>query len=333
MKKSRGRFRPARFVCGFGLILLIAVWVAAHLAARKLLIPDRKTLEEHHKIRLADPAEFGLQIEAFDAQGALGHRIKALWVTAHPQPGEATRFRRMRDRLGISQDTWLNSRGTVFLLHGRDGCKEDLLLIAERFCAAGLNCVLVDHRAHGRSEGRFCTYGRLEQHDLSAVIDAAEAKFGENLRPIALWGISLGGAIALQTAAADRRIAAVISVNAFADLADIARLRGEKLISNVGSHFGVLTLLEASRCSGVNLFQARPESAAARLRIPVMIVHAEDDRVIPLSHANRIFKRIPSPRKRFEIVPNATHGNVLLEGGDALYQEMIEFVLMALTRG
>ncbi|MFT5470743.1 MAG: pimeloyl-ACP methyl ester carboxylesterase [Verrucomicrobiales bacterium] len=329
MKQRIGvRFR--RIFLVFLVLAASGIWATAHLAARRLLIPNRKTPNEHHEKILADPAEFGLRIEPFQAIGAQGAEIRALWVAADPHPGRAAKFRRMRTRLGIAESARLEPRGTVFLLHGRGGCKEDNLLIAERFCAAGFNCVAVDLRAHGQSGGRFSTYGRLETLDMKAVIDSALANHGSEVGPIALWGISLGAAVAIQAAAADLRIEALISICAFADLSEVVELRGERLISRVGRGFGALTVLEASRHSGSNLFRAEPLVSASILKIPVMLIHAELDGVIPVEHARRIFREVPGVGKRLKIIPAATHGNVLMKGGDELYQQMIEFLLAEL---
>ncbi|MEM7011948.1 MAG: alpha/beta fold hydrolase [Verrucomicrobiota bacterium] len=316
-----------RRVLGLAVLgILIGAWLGVHHLSSRLIVPKRKKLESHHLKVLADPSNYGLEIQQLPVVGARGAIIDAVWVTACSQPGEAIKFRRMRRRLGIEEESQLEARGTIVLLHGRNGCKEDYLFIAERFCAAGFNCLLMDNRAHGRSEGRFCTFGRLERVDASAAIDAALEKFGPSIEPIGLWGLSLGGAIALQTAEQDDRVEAVVVVNTFANVGDIVVQNGVRYAGQFGVGIASLVMIESSRRSNANLFQARPEAAAAQLTIPTMVVHASDDEFIPATHGQRIYERLAG-EKIHQVVPNADHWTVLLRGGDDLYQEMIEYFL------
>lgn len=320
-----------RKILAAGLVAgLIGGWILTHQAAEKLLTVRRKPLEEHHLKTLTNPADFGLQIQQLLVTAPDGISIDALWVSPSPNPGQAIKMRRMQQRLGLKTAP---ARGTIVLLHGRGGCKEDCLPITERFCAAGFACLILDSRAHGQSGGRYCTYGRLEAGDVSAALDAALARHGPGAAPFGIWGISLGGAIALQTAAADDRIEAVISIGTFANLGEVsAEVANRRLSAHAGSAITPLVLLEASRTAGTNLFRANPTSAAARLRIPAMIVHGEKDGLIAAEHGQQIFRSIADPRKQHRQISEATHGSVLLKGGDDLYQEMIEFYLAALPK-
>ena len=76
-----------------------------------------------------------------------------------------------------------------------------------------------DSRAHGESGGDACTYGFYEKKDLSRAID----RLGGG--PVLAFGISLGAAVALQSAADDPRIARVVAVSAFSDLRTVAAER------------------------------------------------------------------------------------------------------------
>ena len=70
--------------------------------------------------------------------------------------------------------------------------------------------------AHGDSEGDLCTYGFYEKQDLHRVLDEVQPG------PIVLFGTSLGAAVALQEAAGDRRVTAVVAAETFSDLRTVA---------------------------------------------------------------------------------------------------------------
>src|SRR5690606_9172354 len=61
-----------------------------------------------------------------------------------------------------------------------------------------------DRRAHGQSTGGMCTYGFLERRDLGLLLQTVRPG------PIVLIGTSLGGAVALQHAASNPAVTAVV---------------------------------------------------------------------------------------------------------------------------
>ncbi|MGE0222711.1 MAG: alpha/beta hydrolase [Acetobacteraceae bacterium] len=85
---------------------------------------------------------------------------------------------------------------------------------AERFAAAGLACLLYDHRGFGDSEGE----PRLEadpfrqMHDMRDVVTFATMLDGVDPARIGLWGNSYSGGHVLVVAAVDRRVRCVVAV-------------------------------------------------------------------------------------------------------------------------
>jgi uncharacterized protein len=96
-------------------------------------------------------------------------------------------------------------RGTLIYLHGVADNRAAVAGIVRRFTARGFDVVAYDSRAHGNSEGEACTYGFYEKEDLRSVLDTLDPG------PIVLIGTSLGAAVALQEAADDRRVTAVVA--------------------------------------------------------------------------------------------------------------------------
>ena len=71
----------------------------------------------------------------------------------------------------------------------------------------------VDARAHGESGGDMATYGWKERHDTVAVVNALCST--EKSRHLYALGVSMGAAVALQSAAIEPRIAAVVAEDAY----------------------------------------------------------------------------------------------------------------------
>src|SRR3954466_6566579 len=107
-------------------------------------------------------------------------------------------------------------KGTVFLLHGIGDRKDKVpyLLWARVLAQAGYRAVLVDLRGHGRSTGRYMSYGVHESRDMAQLLDAFEEQ-GLVYGPVGVCGVSYGGAVAIQWAAIDPRVKAIVALEPF----------------------------------------------------------------------------------------------------------------------
>jgi len=110
-------------------------------------------------------------------------------------------------------------RGTVVYLHGVADNRVGGTGVIDRFGRRGFDVVAYDSRAHGESGGDLCTYGFFEKRDLHRVLDSLAPG------PIVLIGTSLGAAVALQEAAQDPRVTAVVAAETFSDLRTVAAER------------------------------------------------------------------------------------------------------------
>jgi pimeloyl-ACP methyl ester carboxylesterase len=192
-------------------------------------------------------------------------------------------------------------RGTLVYLHGVADKRGSSLGVAQRFTPRGFDVIAYDSRAHGDSDGEVCTHGYYEKRDLQRVLDVA----GDG--PTVVVGSSLGAAVALQTAAIDRRISAVVAAESFSDLRTVARERAPRYFSQ-GNIRRALAMAESSGRFVVD--EVSPVKAAARIAVPVLLVHGGADRETPPEHSHRIFDALRSPR-RLLIVAGAGHNQSL----------------------
>lgn len=203
------------------------------------------------------------------------------------------------------------SSGTVFLLHGHGDCKESQTGIAEAMFARGYRVIVPDLPAHNGSSGEFVTFGVREGEAIAALIDSLAPEGSD--RPIFTWGHSLGGATAIQAAARNRRVDGVVSISAFSSLNEVvpdylnAFLPGWRLlISDEGVDRAVA---EAGRIARFDPERASTVDAAARLSIPLVVLHGDEDRRMPPDHAVRI-ARANGGGGSLRLVPGAGHSDV-----------------------
>jgi pimeloyl-ACP methyl ester carboxylesterase len=202
-------------------------------------------------------------------------------------------------------------KGTVLVLHGIGDRKENIpyRLWARVLAQAGYRAVLVDLRGHGRSTGEFLTYGVTEARDLAQFLDALEEQ-SLVVGPVGAWGISYGGAVALQWAAADPRVKAVVAFEPFCTLRDAVKDFAPLILGNWRFLAAPVVLRAvtdaAARQARFDPDDANPLTAIARTTAPVLLVHGSDDRHLPPRHSRRLHAAAPD-RTTLCLVEGANH--------------------------
>ena len=210
---------------------------------------------------------------------------------------------------GVRLAGWLVPRAgapAIVLLHGYPADKADLLAIAAAL-APRFTVLLLDQRYFGQSGGWATTIGFRERGDLRRAIDFLAAR---GFSPVGVFGLSLGGAVALLAAADEPRIRAVAAYAPFADL----RSLGYEIYGWLGwLKYPFVGLLRGWSLVffGHDITQVSPERAAATLSVPVLLVASREDEQIPFAHAERIRSALANdPRNEFEFTDRGRHGEL-----------------------
>ncbi len=322
-----------RFLIVAGILAALLAVAAGWYGSERLVSPERRPLQDYHLEIMGDPARYGLEIQPFT--GPEG--TPCLLVNPSAAPGEAKKSRILRGLLetrGTSPPPWGSRIGTVILLYGHAGRKEDHLPICERFCAAGFRCILMDIPGQGDHPASQGSFGLAEAPLTGRVLAHAAEKFGFDPAPACLFGVSQGGAIALQAAAgAPEAWQAVASIATFSSL-DRPVLRSAQEMVPEPLHFCCPLAAACVGCgarvrAGFWPAEVRPVDAAAKLRMPVFIAHGDRDPYIGIDQAREIFAAIPGSRKTFRTVLGADHHRVLSTGSHELYADLCQFFLEA----
>ncbi len=182
-------------------------------------------------------------------------------------------------------------RGTILVIHGVLARSATMLPTARALANSGYRAVLVDLRGHGRSSGKYMTFGVQEAKDLSQVIDALERK-GLVAGNLGVYGISYGATTSIHLAAADRRIRAVVAVEPFSTAREEVPHFGRVMVPGVGCMISDKTyqrsLDEAGRIAHYNPDDADAVKAITRTSARVLIVHGTNDWIVPHQQSERL---------------------------------------------
>jgi pimeloyl-ACP methyl ester carboxylesterase len=171
----------------------------------------------------------------------------------------------------------------------------------------------MDSRAHGKSGGDMATYGWIERYDTVAITDALCST--EKVRHIYALGVSMGAAIALQSAATDPRIESVVAEDPFANLREVSYdYAGLRLCPFLGKTLfrpaSMMAMRTIEKEGGFKPDDVSPEKAVASRAFPVLLICGTRDHAIPCRHAKRIYKSALGP-KALWIVDGAQHASAL----------------------
>ena len=215
----------------------------------------------------------------------------------------------------------------VILFHGIADNRTGDSGHAEFLLRHGYSLVMVDSRAQGESGGDMETYGWKERYDTVAITDALSAS--EKVRYLYALGVSLGAAIALQSAAVERRIEAVAAEAPFANLREVSY---DYAGLHAGSWLGKTLLRPASivamksieKGGGFRPEDVSPEKAVAERPFPVLLICGTRDATIPCRHPERIYKAATGPKELW-IVQGAEHASALGQDPAGYENRVISF--------
>lgn len=269
------RFPIPRLTARFAMrafALILALWLtASFIEVRVTLHPPRRALGP-------TPAERGMSYSDVSFRTGDGLTLRGWWI-----PGTQNR--------------------TIVMIHGLSNNRREPLDKAGYLHQAGYNLLVFDLRGHGQSDGDGTTMGLREPMDVQAAV--AEARHLDP-GPIALFGYSLGAAIAVEEGAVNPDVAAVVEDSGFSSVGEVflARFTEMTRLPNVplaapAVAFGTLDL-------GTSLWNVAPVVTATDLHKPLLAIVPDADTIVPPAEGLALFRAAAGPKVLLE-VPGAGH--------------------------
>jgi uncharacterized protein len=161
------------------------------------------------------------------------------------------------------------------------------VLLAQALAALGIPMLRFDFAGRGESEGELfdMSYSN-EMQDLDAAIEALAGLGGQRF---GVFGSSMGGSVALLSAARDERIVALATLAAVAHPEWVCERHPAEC--SVWRSRGYIDIAPEGRLGRAFLDDSLAHDVIAAVRIlraPLLVIHGEDDEVVPASDAHDI---------------------------------------------
>lgn len=184
-----------------------------------------------------------------------------------------------------------NATQTLVFFHGNGESIESSGPWAGNLATAlKANVLMFDYRGYGRSEGTPFERGIVE--DGISVIDWLSEKLSMSAQHFVYVGRSLGGGVAAQVAVS-RPPKALVMLSSFSSLVDVA---------------GELMPWVPVRLLMKNRYES--SIALSRMSVPLLVVHGDADRLIPLTLAKKMYDAASTATKQWFVLPGKGHNDI-----------------------
>jgi hypothetical protein len=182
----------------------------------------------------------------------------------------------------------------------------------------GYDAYLLEVRAHGASQGNLVSLGYKEVLDVDVLVDQILSSEKKDA-PIIVYGVSMGGAIAINSIGLNDNIDAVISFSAYSSFTDnfienMLMMGMPKIYTSIQKPF--ISLYTSIRF-GFDTRGIYPKNMIRYLDDrPALLIHSSEDDQVPIGNLERI--RANASENVEHIIKEGNY-HMILEGDDFLY--------------
>ena len=189
----------------------------------------------------------------------------------------------------------------------------------------GHNTLLVDQRAHGKSEGNSITFGIKERRDCLDWVNYINERFG-NKTKIFLIGVSMGAATVLMATELDlpENVVGIMADSPFSSPWLVIGSVARKMHIPVKLAFPFVRL-GAKVFGGFDLIETSAMGAVKKAKVPILLVHGEADRLVPCYMSREIAEKSAS-KVTLITFPEVDHALSYIIYPDKYTETAIKFV-------
>src|SRR6185369_4211090 len=253
-----------------------------------------------------NPASLGMKYENFNIKTVDGLTLKGWYVEA----GE--------------------DANTLLIIHDLNQSKLNYLNLMKQMHDRGLNVCGVDMRGHGNSEGEEFSPGMIAVADIKAIFDSLLKKTGTN--HIAVFGVGIGAAVAIECASFDGRSDVLILQSPFGSFSDYVANYSKRKWGSMAFLFHAVLERELEQRLQYDLQDLDLSEIIKYVNTPTLVISGSDDEIIPSMESYAVFDSSAAREKKLYLVRNGRHDNIEQLDGEDYYNCIAEFILNTVPR-
>lgn len=212
--------------------------------------------------------------------------------------------------------------------HGYMGSAKDSIVHGRFFHEMGYEVLLLDLRAHGKSEGEYAGFGILDRFDTAKWVEYAKNRFGKEIK-IVLHGVSMGAAAVLMSLGIPEvrdSISAAISDCGFTSPAEIFANVMKEEYHFSGYPGKQINKLMEKRNVGYRFDEYSTKDALKNnKKVPVLFIHGAEDKFVPVYMSKENYE-VCDTEKKLLLVEHAGHGFSVFENTELYMNTEKEFL-------
>lgn len=217
-------------------------------------------------------------------------------------------------------------KGTVLLAHGyRSTMLVDFGMVLELYHSMGMNLLLPEQRAHGKSQGKLITFGVKESEDMLCWLDYHNRELGNY--QVILSGLSMGASTMMYLADRDLpdNVKGIVVDCGFSSPAEIL-----SVVFKRTTHLPAIPSIWVSElCArvfgGFSLYERNSRTALRNCKLPIIMVHGKADDFVPCHMTEQGYEAC-SGDKQILLAEGAGHGLSFLYAKEQ-YTDMVRSFL------
>lgn len=242
------------------------------------------------------------------------------------------------DGLNLTSTLIMNENPTnkfIVLVHGVSICYVGSLKYFDIFYRNGFNVLIVNQRRHGKSEGKYSTYGFYEKYDVNMWIEYLKSRFGNDII-LGLHGESMGAGTVMETIPLNDSIKFVIEDCGYSNFHELIGFQitheyKNRLVRKILRPSLLFANFFMKTKAKFSMKKIVPIDIVASTSLPMMFVHGKGDYFVPWYMAVDLYKAKTKGYKELYLVEGAKHAEAL-EVNKILYEKKImTFIEKALS--
>ena len=199
-----------------------------------------------------------------------------------------------------------NPKEVVICVHGyKSSMQEDFADRIEIYRKRGSTILLLNDRAHGKSEGKYLGFSEHDKRDVARWVDLVNEMY---YKPkIYLHGVSMGGATVIHCANEKlENVCGIIDDCGFDSIENISKYLIKDIYHMPYFPLGYLAWFWSIVITGISFNTSKGEKCVSETDIPILFIHGKNDHFVPCSMSERMYKYCHSP-KELHLIDNCGH--------------------------